>query len=137
MVGVFSIYSSPTSIWSRDAAVVGAESHVDLDVAVVLAPLLEHVAFPVLAAVDVLVEEFVLQAVERQVPVLGWAHHGRIAAEGRTRIFQFLRAQRAAAFFALVAVSIFVTTIGTSSNYISVGQKSLFLFIVILQRNLF
>ena len=94
------------------------------------AALPEHIGFPVVAAVDVLVQEFVLQAVERQVPVLGRAQHRRVAAEGRARFFQFLRAQRAAAFFALVAIRIRVGTNRAGADDIAVGQELTGFFVV-------
>ena len=74
----------------------------------------------------------VLVLVQGQIPVFGFAQHGHVAAQRRLGINQFQRAQRGATAFALVAVSLFVSAMRTGSGDVTVGQKSVCLFIVVL-----
>ena len=48
------------------------------------------------------------------------------------RIYQFLRAESASAFLALVPIGIFIAASGTGPDYVTVGKESLCFRVVIL-----
>ena len=73
-----------------------------------------------------------LTALHGQVPVLGGPQLRLAAAERAARIDKVLRAERAAALLALVAVSIGVTTVGAGTDDVTVSEELLGLGVVVL-----
>ena len=73
-----------------------------------------------------------LPLVERQIPMLRFAHHRLAAADSRLRINQIRRAERCPAGFALVAVGFLVSAVRASAGDVAVGQELLRFFVVIL-----
>jgi len=69
--------------------------------------------------------------------MLGFAKHRWLPAEGRNRINQVRRIERGAAFFALVAVCPFAFAIGACTSNVTVGQKLMVFFVVVLLGHLF
>ena len=66
--------------------------------------------------------------------MLGGLQYGRTAAKGRAWIDQFIGAEGAATFFALIAISIGIVAFGATANNVTVGQKLLRFGIPILFR---
>ncbi len=64
-----------------------------------------------------------LMLIERQVPMLGFAHDGSASAESRFRMDEFGRAKRCTARLALVAVRIGVSAMRAGSRDITVGKE--------------
>ena len=70
--------------------------------------------------------------VEREIPMLCLFLYRRAPAQGRMRIQKFVRTEGASAFFALVAISPFVTAFRAGAYYISVRKECIGFSIEIL-----
>ena len=73
-----------------------------------------------------------LETVERQIPVLRFAHDGRMAADHRLRILQVGRAERGTATLALVAVGMFVGAMRAGAGDVAVGEELSGFLVVVL-----
>ena len=93
-----------------------------------------HIVFPFLMAFQQPLAQPRFVILQRQIPMLGgFLNRGRLR-EGTAWVNEFFRTQGIPAFFALVAVGIFVGAMRTRSHNVAVGQEHIFLFIVKLFR---
>ena len=117
---------SPVEVAGHGA---GLQVHVEPALALAVnigAPLLMFLQDPLLQPL--------LVFVERQIPVLGLAHHGFGSADGGVRVDEFHRREIAAALLALVAVGVGVAAVGALAHDVSVGKELVGFLVVILFR---
>ena len=74
--------------------------------------------------------------VKGEVPVLGLAHDGRIAAEGGLGINQVGSIEGGATGFALVAIGMLIAAMGAGAGDVAVGKELLSLLVIVLHRYL-
>ncbi len=67
--------------------------------------------------------QLLLPAVEGQVPVGGFAHHGHGTGDGRARVDEVGGVERRSAFLALVAVSALGAAVGAGARHVAVCQE--------------
>src|ERR1039458_5839215 len=77
-----------------------------------------------------------LHLIQWQKPIRSFLQNRRLATQHRMRIFQVHRIQSRAAILALIPVGIGVSALGASPHNVSIRQKLLCLFIIILLRGL-
>ena len=74
--------------------------------------------------------------VQGQIPMLGFPHHGRVAAESRLGVDEVGGVERSAAGFALVAVGMLVAAMRAGTGDVAVGEELPGLFVIVLLRHL-